>query len=428
MSSASMFELITNPDNLSGNSSFSNLEYESVPSLRTIDDTSFSSGDISFKFVNDSSQWIDPRRMFFKIDVSLTKANGSPLVDADDIAINMGTAALLFDKIDFLLEDKSIDSFNSGTVAITDQILNRLSKSADYLNYGEGQSNNNYNPDFATRQALYSSTNTVYQTGQSLIWYPQLSILRKQKTYLPVGRYEVRLSTHPQFRQRAIESIGANKVNGVDYSFRVNGIELFIPRIRGKRVSDLNFLYDLVNYNVQTVNVKNVTTPQSTKFQVPQNTYMCAIAFQYNKSDTRLSPSKFISTNSSDLFCNSLYANYKGLTKPIPQFNQDYNGVGSDNSFNFRYNYTYSNSEKFNIDCNIHASHESINDYLVRGPFLLIDWTSDSTNKSNVLSVFYQFANLAPADTQIILMTWSRSVVKVGVISDSINSVSIENH
>lgn len=438
MSQSQIYDLKTNESQLSGGKPYADLEYQQISATRQVggEDASlvpyWTKGNIEFRFEIGSNQWFDPSKTFMKVDVELTKANGSQLDNtgaAADIAVVMDTCAVLFDRIELFINDKSIEVLESGSIAEIDMVKRRLDRSYDWLNSGPGQSNNNYASEFSVRKAVYNVTvNANAVTGQTLTWKLPLSLFDGilNKNYMPVGRYMIRCQPHTNFRKRAVQSLIADRVPGTDYKFSISNAELFVPIITGIRLSDMIYLIDLEKYNVQKTTVAANTSLQKITFQVPKSTFKCAVFFQNkNAGDNTLTPiTNFITDSSSNVatnyqkFVESLYVDFRGAQKPQPQVTEAFavNGVNNDG---YRYEYTYANSDNENP--------ESRNDYELRGNMLVIDWSADSTASATSMTVFCRFST-APTDTQVCLMTWSRAVSRVQIQDNAVINVVTEDH
>lgn len=437
MSKAQIYDLKTNESQLSQGKPYGDLMYQQISSTRQVggDDASgnpyWIKGNIEFRFEIGSNQWFDPSKTFLRVDVNLTKAGGAQLDGATpDVAPVMDTCAVLFDRIELFINEKSIEVLESGSIDVVDIVKRRLDRTFDWLNSGPGQSNNNYASQFDVRKNVYNvATNTEAGTGQTLTWKLPLSLFDGvlNKSYMPVGRYMIRCSPHTEYRKRAVQSLVADRSPVTDYKFSITNAELFVPIVTGIRLSDMIYLLDLEKYNVQKTTVANNTSLQKITFQVPPSTFKCAVFFQAaNAGANTLTPAtNFITDSPSNpatnyqKFVESLYVDFKGLIKPAPQVIESFavNGFQGDG---YRYEYTYANSDNENP--------ESRTDYELRGNMLFIDWSADSSNKATGMTVFCKFSTAPGTNTNLCVMTWSRAVSRIQIQDSAVINVSTEDH
>ncbi len=134
----SIYDLIRDKSQLSSvNQGMSNLKYDQISSLRNIIDSDvnnskFGSGLISFRWNYGGSWWL-PSRSYFRIDCELSKTDGSPLEEDDNIAINMNPASCLFSKLEFKIEDKTISQISENLSQI-DSLKTRQNRTASWMN------------------------------------------------------------------------------------------------------------------------------------------------------------------------------------------------------------------------------------------------------------------------------------------------------
>ncbi len=135
---SSIFDVPRNKEDLvSANQGMANLKYDEIASLRNISDTAdvsnFGNGLITYRWHPPSGNWWIPSRSYFRIDVELSKANGTSLDTADDIAPNMGMASCLFSKLQYLISDRLVSEI-SEFVPQVDAMKKRLKYTGQWLN------------------------------------------------------------------------------------------------------------------------------------------------------------------------------------------------------------------------------------------------------------------------------------------------------
>jgi hypothetical protein len=152
---SSLFHLKTSIDECdSSNHGILKQSMRQVTATRDVT-TNFSSGLQNYKWELGGSKWWVPSKSYFRIRASLTKANGTALVMADDIAPAYGLCGNLFQSLDFKMADTTVCRIDRN-VAQVDILNNRLTKSRSW-NKSVGYSTNFYEQDFASRQALVCS-------------------------------------------------------------------------------------------------------------------------------------------------------------------------------------------------------------------------------------------------------------------------------
>ncbi len=134
----SIFDLPRKKEDLiSANQGMSNLYFDEISSLRNIIDTNavsnFGNGLISFRWHPSSGSWWIPSRSYFRIDCELTRADGlSPLLQSDNIAINMGVASCLFSKQQYKINDKTVSEISEHCPQVH-ALKERLRRSGHWL-------------------------------------------------------------------------------------------------------------------------------------------------------------------------------------------------------------------------------------------------------------------------------------------------------
>ncbi len=158
----SIFNLKTSVDELkSMNQGTSNMIYQQITATRGIDDNSFSSGVINYRWQTSSDTWWVPNRSYLRLRCRLSKAGvapnkGDPLTLSDGIAPNMNLMPNLFQNCEFKLGDNKVISRVADYVPQVDALQNRITKSRAWLD-GIGNSTNLWQPNQSDRMNEVSS-------------------------------------------------------------------------------------------------------------------------------------------------------------------------------------------------------------------------------------------------------------------------------
>ena len=154
----SIFNLIENPNDLpSSNENMAEMYYKEILPTRDVTDNAtqteynpkFGGTNISIRWDMDNQTWWIPGRSYIKLDVELTKAGlsgdqSSPLVQADQIAPNMGMAASVFNRMQVKMNDVTLSQI-SQFIPQCDTIAKRVYNSQEWLDKTNGQSSNFWN-------------------------------------------------------------------------------------------------------------------------------------------------------------------------------------------------------------------------------------------------------------------------------------------
>lgn len=132
------------------NAGIGGLIYEQIAPTRDVTGTNFPNGAMHMKFEASGTKWWLPNKSRMRIRATITKADGSVLRVRNDIAINMGVAACLFQNGSFLMKGKTISRV-ADFVPQVDAINKRLSHSKSWLD-GVGKDLERWSPDFQDRQ------------------------------------------------------------------------------------------------------------------------------------------------------------------------------------------------------------------------------------------------------------------------------------
>lgn len=130
---SSIFDLKTSVSELSSaNDGISQMTYDQVAPSRDVTTTNFSNGAIHYKFECSGQKWWMPSRSYIRGRFRLTKANGTQLNVADNIAPNMGMMANLFQSAEFRISDRTVSRITDFMPQIQ-ALETRLTKSKGWL-------------------------------------------------------------------------------------------------------------------------------------------------------------------------------------------------------------------------------------------------------------------------------------------------------
>ncbi len=141
------------------NQGMSNLSYEQVPPLKSIQGTSFPGGRIEHRFELSGNRWWIPSRSYIRLRASLTNGDGTLIEMKDDKAPNMGVMGNLFQSMEFKIAQKVVSRI-SDRVAQVDALYNRLNYSKSQLD-AWGSSTNWWQPSYDVRKALCAADGFV---------------------------------------------------------------------------------------------------------------------------------------------------------------------------------------------------------------------------------------------------------------------------
>jgi hypothetical protein len=165
---SSIFYLKTNTHELSSaNQGSSSLMYQQNPPTRDVVGNNFANGAIHFRWEVAGEKWWIPSRSYLRMRAKLTKGDGTtPIVIEDDLAVNMGTMAGLFQSAEMRINDKVVSRVPD-FLAQVDALEHRLTKSKSWLD-SFGKSTNFWDPSFLSRQNDVSADGTRYTIDTNL--------------------------------------------------------------------------------------------------------------------------------------------------------------------------------------------------------------------------------------------------------------------
>lgn len=169
---SSLFDLKQSASELpSLNQGMAKLTYEQYTPQRSVVGEGFKDGQIHIKFSMSGSRWWVPARSYVRIRAryGTTALAAVPIVEADDVAPNMGTCANLFQNCEFRMAGKTISRIEAN-LAQVDALENRLLKSKAWLD-GVGASLNNWEASQNIRKQKISSDGSSFQNDDVAYGY-----------------------------------------------------------------------------------------------------------------------------------------------------------------------------------------------------------------------------------------------------------------
>jgi hypothetical protein len=160
----SIFDIPTTKEQLSSvNQGIADLRYDEVQSLRNVTDTNsnarFGGSEIIYRWDYSSGKWWIPSRSYFRMKVKLSRADGTPLTNADQIAPNMAMADSMIAQVQFKIADKVCEDVSNNYAQIA-ALKHRLNRTGTWLNT-TGQNLNMWSSDFKTRQQHITSDGVI---------------------------------------------------------------------------------------------------------------------------------------------------------------------------------------------------------------------------------------------------------------------------
>ena len=153
----SVFNLKTSKEELSMvNDGTSQMKYEQYPPTRDVTTTNFTNGSIHIRWEVAGQKWWIPARSYLRTRVRITKGDGATALEiSDDVALNMGLNAHLYQSAEFKVNGKVISRIGDYMPQI-DALHQRLTKSKSWLD-SIGNSANLWQASFKERQGVTAS-------------------------------------------------------------------------------------------------------------------------------------------------------------------------------------------------------------------------------------------------------------------------------
>ena len=394
--------------------------YRQVTAKRNITGADFDKGVIDFDFSIGGKTVFVPSRSYFRIGLDLTKVNGDPLEQADDVAFANLAPGNLFDNVYFLAGGQTVSSIvNYAPQAHTCSY--RLSKSGAWLN-SVGKDAYGYSSDFEYRQLMDTVDipaqnvrvpvpQDVAQQGKRYFMYkPPIGIMEHGKP-LGSGDYRFQFNPNSNYKTAVVESLGG--VLPATYALSVTSMELYIcTELMDVSPTGTEVLH-LMEHQVQSKTLGGAGD-RNFDFTIPPSTKAISIFLQSGAAgvNTRVPPSLlachangvggagYDAQNS----IRSIQLTYANMTKPPTRWTSEFTD-------------TVKKLQQRYLDTQIESSQafsaggcETLQQWLDGGVLLHYSWVRDANDRSTQLQVQVDFAS-AEADAQIFVVAhYTRSV------------------
>lgn len=266
-----------------------------------------------------------------------------------------------------------------------------------------------------------SGINSRRITGEVLSFKPMLGLWRTMNKYLVSGDYELRLTPHPDYYTKLVESATA-KTHGTDYKIVVNSLHLKLREVQGQRMDDGVFLLDYCGYGCQPQNLSSTTSSQEKTFEVSPSTFMLGVAYSSSTSGTSTvyPPSKFRSASDVERSLNQLLVRYSNQAYPdTGVIESSYTSGGTD----FR-GMLYADT----FECCGNDDPEDFDEWgNKRGMFVNCGFLKDASDVSTTVNVISKFST-ASVNTRMLLFSKYRKVAKVQVQNGRVVDVQTSNN
>ena len=397
--------------------------YQKIDPTTAVSAATFGQNNVTFRFTCGGTQWWIPSQTFLRVRVKLAKANGTALVNADNIAPAMNLCANLWQSCQFKV-GSTIVSRVDRDVAEIHAIRERLGKTGSYLR-NLGQSLNFTEQGWVKRQAIVTSDGGGRNVQDiELIWTPPLSVFDLQHN-LPGGQYELQMTPHnlATIYKSVVES-KADTVVGTNFSFSVEDVTMYLATVNGPRSDTARYILDLNETRCQRGQISTSTSTQQRNFEVSPNTAALSVAFQDNRIGTNsiYSPSKFRinaahdETTGLETKLTRLYIQYASQVKPV-NGDSDFSFSAGKDFLVQRYYDTLINS-----GLSAHGDTETIEEWIGRGAYYHFAWPRDGRSQETRTTVNFQMSADASAGSVLLFDHYQR-VFQVTVRNGKVTNV-----
>lgn len=374
---------------------------------------------VDIPFTLGPTEWWMPSRSYVKVRYTIALVGGAPFDNLTNVkhgAVSMNTCANLFSSGSFTLNNKRICSIESNLPQV-DILEQRLHKSGAWLE-SVGASTNNLQQDPTDRELVLQKTKEFES-----VWQPKCLSIFKYAGALPTGNYQ--LSLQPDILAQSISSVQNRwqepaMVNGVDFEFKVQSIELYVATLEGERVDDAKYLISLNQTNC--VDTSFTTSAQSltkTYFNVAPTSKALTVAFQTDDVATsKASASRFTCLDANgdqrEKSLNRLFIQYAGKT--FPKYEVD---SGFDSNVAVKKDYTTQRYVDSQINSGSYFSEggaEGVSDWHSRGSYHHFLCPKEVGNRATRATVNTQFADDMTGNK---ILLFDHSTVAVQVVIDS---------
>ena len=234
-----------------------------------------------------------------------------------------------------------------------------------------------------------------------LLWKPPLSFFDYEGALPMCCKYELELVPHTRdsLKRRIIQSVFADKAPGVDFDVDIEQVYLYLAEVKGPAVDDATFYLDMKECNIQTEKIDNSGALAQKNFDVSPSTKALTVFYQDERANagTQVSDSLFKVYNtditnsgrrdvSEELKLTRWYLQYAGTKYPQVDFDPSFT-EGKDRFTQLWLESACATGGKYDT-----GGHETIDDWIERGPYLHIKTPKGSTDRSTRVSVHNAFS------------------------------------
>jgi hypothetical protein len=411
--------------------------YRQVTAKRNISDNAFDKGVIDFDFSIGGKTTFLPSRSYFRVGVELTKPDGSPVAQTDDVAFANFCPGNLFDNVYFLAGGQTVSSIvNYAPQAHACSY--RLSKSGAWLN-SIGKDAYGISSDFEYRRMQASvpvedddvlipvAQDITQQNKKYFMYKPPVGIMEHSKP-MGSGDYRFQFNPNSNYKTACVQSLTGKTPD--DYSFNVTSMELYIcTELMDVSPTGTEVLH-LMEHQVQS---KPLSGAGDTNFDftVPPSTKAISIFVQSGAagSNTMCPPSllgcKTVGVGNGGYDAQnsikSIQLTYANMTKPPTRWSSEF--TATTKKLQQRY-----------LDTQIESSQafssggaETLQQWLDGGVLLHYSWIRDANDRSTQLQIQADFQDHEPNSNLFVVAHYTRSCeidVSNGYIS-SVRSLTI---
>jgi hypothetical protein len=414
--------------------------YREVSCQKSVEGTSFSSGQQVYRFnVSGSTHWV-PSKSYFTFRVAFTDAGGGRLSENISIAPNMGAIANLYSSIELRMGGKVIQRISQFLSQI-DSLIHRTTKSEAWLK-SIGEASNFWDVDFTERQTEISdfgapSNSQSNAPFQELIWRPCLPLFHTFDGALPAGDYEIVMNpkSASDYKRQMFESGLVRAEIGVNCDFNVERVQFKVATVEGPQVDNKQYALSLDHIECQTAKLLGAGLQQN-YFSVSSATKALCVAYQdVRLNDATSSASKFTiapATAPFDLGADGhdlanrltrLYLQYDGIKRP----EIDATPIVDDTGVTGRRMQIQERYYQSLAECGMlydPAGAEKLDEWMRRGPYYYFNWNRSSTSGATRVQVNQEFSDPDTATNgNVLLFSLSETSAVVTIRNGEITSV-----
>ena len=416
-----------------------NRTYRQVTAKRNISGDEFSKGIIDFDFSIGGKTVFIPSKSYFRVGVKLTKTDGDPVSQAEDVAFANFCPGNLFDNVYFLAGGQTVSSIvNYAPQAHACSY--RLSKSGAWLN-SIGKDAYGICSDYEYRKMqtaiAVNNDNVIVPVAQDLsqsndkyfMYKPPVGIMEHSKP-MGSGDYRFQFNPNSNFKTACVES----KTGLTDYNFSVTSMELYIcTELMDVSPTGTEVLH-LMEHQVQSKPLGGAGD-NNFDFTIPPSTKAISIFVQSGAAGTNTKvPPSFLGCRVSvdaagglnaQNSIKSLQLTYANMTKPPTRWSSEFKeaipGDGGDLSVQ-KLQQRYLDTQIESSQAFSSGGAETLQQWLDGGILLHYGWNRDSQDRSTQLQIQADFARSEPNSNLFVVAHYTRSC-EIDVSNGYISSV-----